>query len=81
MPEQNTFKGTPIIVSDDPDFAPDPDFNGFSMSPEDMLKMQAAGMIKTKDITNKLVKDSKKKRKARKLNKQAKKSRANNRRK
>ena len=80
MPKENIFKGTDILVDDDPDFVPPEGFNGFTMPTETLMKLQEAGMVKTKDMTNKgqkAVNDRNKRRKRRKL---AKKSKAKNRR-
>ena len=79
MSEQNTFKGTPIMVGDD-DFVPDENFNGFTVSEQDMEKMRGAGMIRTKEVSNVVNKASKKKLKARKRRKLAKQSKRKNRR-
>ena len=73
------LNGLPVLIGDD-NFVPPSDFEGFTMSQEDVDKMNAAGMIKTKDITNKVNRLSGKKAKARKARKQANKSRAKNRR-
>ena len=80
MPDDNIqLNGLPVLIGDD-SFVPPEDFEGFTMSQEDVDKMNAGGMLKTKDITNKVNNVSKKKAKARKARKLAKKSRAKNRR-
>lgn len=77
--DQLQLNGLPVLIGDD-NFIPPADFEGFTMSEEDVDKMNAGGMVKTKDITNKVNKVSKEKAKARKARKLASKSRAKNRR-
>ncbi len=78
MGKKHLLEGHELIIGDD---IPPPDFNGFTISEEDFMKMQETGALKVTEVRDKSRSDrGKHQTRRRRLNKLSKRSRQKNRR-